>query len=90
MDRGAWQVTVYGFTKSRTLLSDFTFFSFLQQRSDSQNMIRLLLIKENQMSQVNEFGVFLCMGRGQRLGSLNLSFNRHLSYLGPVSHVLPA
>ena len=24
MDRGAWQVTVHGFTKSRTRLSDFT------------------------------------------------------------------
>ena len=72
MDRGAWQVTVHGFAKSWTKLSDFTFFSFLQQRSGGQNIKRLLLIKENQMSQVNEFSVFLCMGRGKRLGSLKL------------------
>ena len=26
MDRGAWQATVYGVAKSRTRLSDFTFF----------------------------------------------------------------
>ena len=28
MDRGAWQATVHGVTKSQTLLSDFTFLSF--------------------------------------------------------------
>ena len=28
MDRGAWEATVYGVTKSRTRLSDFTFFHF--------------------------------------------------------------
>ena len=53
-----------------TQLSDFTIFSFLQQRSGSQNIKRLLLIKENQMSQVNEFSVFLHMGRCKCLGSL--------------------
>ena len=29
MDRGAWQATVHGVTKSRTLLSDFHFSSYL-------------------------------------------------------------
>ena len=31
---------------------------------------RLLLIKENQTSQVNELSAFLCMGRCKSLGSL--------------------
>ena len=30
----------------------------------------LPLVKENQMSQVNEFSTFLCMGRCKSLGSL--------------------
>ena len=30
MDRGAWQATVHGVTKSRTQLSDFHFQSLLQ------------------------------------------------------------
>ena len=29
MDGGAWQATVHGVAKSQTLLSDFTFFSFI-------------------------------------------------------------
>ena len=33
----------------------------LQQRPGSQNIERLLLIKENQTSQGNKFGTFLCM-----------------------------
>ena len=35
----------------------------LQQKSGSSNIERLLLIKENQTSQVNEFSAFLGMGR---------------------------
>ena len=34
------------------------------------NIKRLLLIKENQTSQVNEHSAFLCMGRYKGLGSL--------------------
>ena len=30
MDRGAWQATVHWVAKSRTRLSDFTFFGFYQ------------------------------------------------------------
>ena len=44
----------------------------LQQRAGSLNFERLLLIKENQISQVKEFSAFLCMGRGKSLGSLKL------------------
>ena len=40
----------------------------LQQRAGGQNKT-LLLIKENQMSQVKEFSAFLSMGRCKRLGS---------------------
>ena len=29
MDRGAWEATVHGVTKSQTRLSDFTYFSYL-------------------------------------------------------------
>ena len=42
----------------------------LQQRAGSPNVKRLLLIKENQVSQVKEFSIFLCMGRCKSLGSL--------------------
>ena len=33
MDRGAWQATVHGVTKSRTRLSDFTFTFFVPLKS---------------------------------------------------------
>ena len=36
MDREAWQMTLYGLTKSRTPLSDFHL-HFGTQRNDSQN-----------------------------------------------------
>ena len=36
-------------------------------------------------SQVKEYSAFLCMGRCKSLGSLNHSFDMHLSYLGAVS-----
>ena len=42
----------------------------LQQRPGSRNIKRLLLIKENQISQVNEFTAFLCLRRCKSLGSL--------------------
>ena len=43
---------------------------FLQQRPSSQTIKRLLWIKENQISQVNEFSPFLWLGRCKNLGSL--------------------
>ena len=43
---------------------------FLQQRPGSRNIKRLLLFKENQISQVKEFSTFLCMGRCKSLSSL--------------------
>ena len=42
----------------------------LQQRAGTVNIERLLLIKENQISQVKEFSAFLCMGRRKSLGPL--------------------
>ena len=41
----------------------------LQQRAGSLNIKRLLLLKENQISQVKEFSAFLCMGKCKSLGS---------------------
>ena len=35
----------------------------LQQRAGSLNIKRLLLLKENQLSQVKESSSFLCMGK---------------------------
>ena len=43
-----------------------------QQSSGSQNIKRLLLIKENQTSQVKEFSTLFCRGRCKSLGSLKL------------------
>ena len=42
----------------------------LQQSAGSQNIKRLLLIKENQISQVKKFSAFLCMERCKSLGFL--------------------
>ena len=42
----------------------------LHQRAGSLNIKRLLLIKENQISQVKEFSAFLCLGRCKILDSL--------------------
>ena len=42
----------------------------LQQRAGSLNIKRLLLVKENQISQIKEFNAFLCMGRYKSLGTL--------------------
>ena len=52
----------------------------LQQRTGSLNIKRLLLIKENQLSQVKEFSTFQYMGRCKSLGSLKsfLSYALHL------------
>ena len=54
----------------------------LQQRAGSPNIKRLLLIKENQISQVKEFCVFLGMERWKSLGSLKsfLSYACQLSW----------
>ena len=60
----------------------------LQQRAGSLNIKRLLLIKENQISQVKEFSTFLCIGRCKSLSSLE-SFLPYASQLsGPVSFIV--
>ena len=46
------------------------YMELLQQMTGRPNTKRLLLIKENQITQVNEFSTFLCMGRCKSLGSL--------------------
>ena len=43
-----------------------------QKHPSSQNIKRLLLIEENQTSQVNEFSTFLSSGGYKSLGSLKL------------------
>ena len=43
---------------------------FLRHRPSSWKIRGLLLIKENQTSQVKEFSAFLCMGRCKSLDSL--------------------
>ena len=53
----------------------------LQQGEGSLNIKRLLLIMENQISQVKEFSALLCMGRLKSLGLLKL----FLSYASQLS-----
>ena len=53
----------------------------LPQRTGSLNITRLLLIEENQISQVKEFSAFLCMGRCKSPGSLK----PFLSYVSQLS-----
>ena len=57
----------------------------LQQRADSMNIKILMLMKENQISQVKQFSTFLCRGRWESLGLLKYM---HLSCLGPVPYFL--
>ena len=52
----------------------------LQQKAGSLNIKRLLLIKENQVSQIKEFGALLCMGKCKHLGLLK-SFLLYASQL---------
>ena len=42
----------------------------LQQSAGRLNTKRLLLIRENRITQVKEFSAFLCMGRSKTLGLL--------------------
>ena len=44
----------------------------LQKRAGSHNIKRLLLMKEIQIFQVEEFSAFLCMGQYKSLVSLKL------------------
>ena len=49
---------------------EWGYIGVFQGRAGSQNIKRLLLIKENQKSQVKKFSTFLCIGRCKSLGSL--------------------
>ena len=67
--------------KHSTAREEPRFIGILQQRPGSQCIRKLLLTKENQTSQVNEFSTSLCMGRCKSLGSLKsvLSYAPQLS-----------
>ena len=56
------------------------------QRASSLNIKKLLLIMENQISQVKELGMFLCMGGCKSLGTLKsfLSYSCLLSWIATV------
>ena len=56
-------------TATRSQGEEPVYIEVLQQRAGSLNIKRLLLIRENQISQVKEFSTFLCVGRCGRLGS---------------------
>ena len=43
MDRGAWWATVHGVTKSRTRLSDFTIYLYVNKVGGESNMIKYIL-----------------------------------------------
>ena len=63
----------------------------LQQKPASRNIKRLLLIKENQTSQVNESSMLFCVREEARVWAhWNHSFEMHLNYLGPVSCFPPS
>ena len=55
----------------------------LQQKPGSRNIKRLLLVKEYQTSQVNDFSIFLCMERCK--SRWDHFFTMNLSYLELVS-----
>ena len=45
MDRGAWQATVYGVTKSRTCLSDFTFAGYIPNLSVKKKRFKRIIFQ---------------------------------------------
>ena len=60
-------------------------------RTGSLDFKRLLLIEENQISQVKEIGAFLRMGRCRRLGSLKfISYASQLSWASILSFFPPS
>ena len=69
-----------------------TLYRSLQQRAGSLNIKILLLIMENQISQLKEFYTFLCMGRCKSLGSLKsfLSYASLLSEATILTFLSPA
>jgi len=58
---------------SQEVREELGYIGVLQQKPGSQNMKRLLLMKENQTCEVKEFRAFLCVGQCQHLGSLKSS-----------------
>ena len=54
----------------------------LHQRAGNLNIKRLLLVKENQISQVMEFSTFLSMERCKSLGLWKLLFHVHIPIWG--------
>ena len=71
-------------TAPRRWGEDPGYMEVLQQRAGSFKIKRLLLIQENQISQVKEFSVFLCMGICSR------SFQMRLSYLSQYPVFFPS
>ena len=57
-------------------------------KAGSLNTKRLLLTKENQISQVKEFSAFLCVEDARVWAHWNHSFPIYLNYSGPISCVL--
>ena len=43
MDRGAWLAAIHGVTKSRTRLSDFTIYLYVNKVGGESNMIKYIL-----------------------------------------------
>ena len=71
-------------TALRRLGDEPGYIEVLQQRAGSLNIKRLWLIKENQITQVQEPSAFPCMGRCKSLGSLK-SFLSYASQLSGAS-----
>ena len=67
-------------TAMRRWGEELGFIEVLQQRADSLNIKRLLLIKENQISQIKEFSAFLYMGRHKSLYASQLSWGQYPVY----------
>ena len=74
-------------TALRRWVEEPGYIEVFQQWVGSLNIKRLLLIKENRLSQVKEFSMFLCVGRRKSLGLLKSCIWFVLGCLGPVSCV---
>ena len=91
MDRGDWRATVYRVTKGRTLLSDFTFFSFFLSQllmciiklTDLTSQCKLISLMAN-LDPLSE-----CVWRGDRYVLIHFSHVRLFVIPWTVAHQAP-
>ena len=87
MDRGAWQATVHGAAKSRTRLSDFTFFLFFSIRGEGTDFFLCIMglpwgrVVKNPPANAGDVGFIPGLGRYQAPQLLSMCSVAHAMQL---------